>query len=245
MLRTLHALPGLLLALMLAITAGTGAILAGNAALDTASGPMETTAMSVAEIAQRVAGQVSGVEKITRTPSGRIRVTHLVDGRPRAVFVDPGSGGPVAADVVSPAFRAITNLHRAWLSGDGGRLAAGLSAFAMLVLGASGLLLLRRTFGGWRDLLRPFRGAGSRRWHAELGRLAVAGLLLSSATGLHMSLVGFELLPDGSADYVMMSGSGGSPRQLGCWRVLRRSLSQNCARWRCLIRPIPPTRSGS
>lgn len=213
MLRQWHALPGLFLALVLAITAGTGAILAGQAALDAATAPRVAEAtISLAALAETITTQIPGVEKITRTPSGRVRVTHLEQGRPRSVLVDPTTGVPSAADTTSPTMRVITNLHRAWLSGDGGRLVAGLSAFVMLLLCLTGLLMLKRMFGGWSALLRPFRGDGIRRWHLELGRIAVVGLLLSSATGLHMSLVGFEILPDGATADVFVTASGEAPR---------------------------------
>jgi len=213
MLRQWHALPGLFLALLLAITAGTGAILAGQAALDAATAPVVTAeALSLGQLTQRITGEIASVEKITRTPSGRVRVTHLENGRPHSVFVDATSGKMIAVDTASPSMRFITNLHRAWLNGDGGRLVAGLLALAMLVLGITGLLTLRRSFGGWAALLQPFRGSGMRRWHLELGRIAVAGLLLSSVTGLHMSLVGFEIVPDGASPDIFVSASGEAAR---------------------------------
>lgn len=151
---------------------------------------------------------------LTRTASGRLRVTHLDQGRPRAVFVDAMTGAPGALDTTSATLRTLTNLHRSWLVGDGGRLAAGLGALFMLVLSLTGLLLLQRSLGGWTRLFRRLPGEGMRRWHLELGRFAAAGLILSSATALHMSLVGFELIADGAADDVFVIASGEAPRPL-------------------------------
>lgn len=241
MLRSWHALPGMVLALLLAITAGTGAILASQAALEATSAPQDVApSMSLAELAHRITMQIPDVEKITRTPSGRLRVTHLENGRPRNVLVDPKTGAPMAPESASPTLRLITNLHRAWLSGDGGRFVAGLSAVAMLMLGLTGLLLLRRVAGGWAALLRPFRGDGIRRWHLELGRLALAGLLLSSVTGIHMSLVGFDILTDGATEDVFVSGSGEQPRPL---RALDGLASLSLADLREIVLPDPADRS--
>lgn len=213
MLRQWHALPGLIFGLVLAMMAGTGAILAGRAAQEAATAPwVSDNSISLADLAQTITDRIPGVEKISRTPSGRVRVTHLEQGRPLQVFVDPTTGRPGPVDMASPGLRLVTNLHRALLSGDGGRFITGLSALVMLVLGLSGLLMLRRMFGGWAGLLRPFRGDGIRRWHLELGRLAVAGLLLSSATGFHMSLIGFEILPDGATGDAFVTASGDPPR---------------------------------
>ncbi|OYU49396.1 MAG: nitric oxide synthase [Rhizobiales bacterium PAR1] len=217
MLRRWHALPGLFLALMLAVTAGTGAILAFEAAIEARSAPVvaEET-VSLADLAARITAQVPGVEKITRTPSGKVRVTHLDNGRPQSSFVDPATGQLLGPDVTPAMLRSITNLHRAWLSGDGGRLVAGLSALAMLVLTITGLLLLKRLVGGWGRLIRSFSGTGARRWHLELGRVAVAGLLFSSVTAIEMSLVGFEIIPDGSTtEETFVTASGGARIPLG------------------------------
>lgn len=217
MLRKFHSLPGLWLALMLAITATTGAILAFDAATDAATAPAETgAAIDLAGFAERITARLPDVEKITRTPTGRIRVTYAEDGLPRTMFVDPASAEPLGPKTASPTLRTITNLHRAWLGGDVGRLAAGLSALAMLALTLTGLVLLKRQLGGWAKLARPIRLEGARRWHLETGRFAMAGLLLSAATGLYLSLAGFELVPDGTnrAD-VLVVGSGAAPRPLG------------------------------
>lgn len=217
MLRKWHALPGLFLALVLAVTGGTGAILAFDAFVEARSAPMvaEET-VTLADLADRIAARFPGVEKITRTPSGRVRVTYQEGGRPRTAFVDPQTASPVEGEATSDIMRTITNLHRAWLSGDGGRLAVGLSAGAMLVLALTGLLLLRRLLGSWRKAIQPLSGRGARRWHLELGRLAVAGLLLSSVTGIEMSLVGFEVIPDAAAGQDrFVTGSGGTRAPLG------------------------------
>jgi len=68
----------------------------------------------------------------------------------------------------------------------------------MLMLSVSGALLLARRLGGWRNLLRPLRGTFSQRWHAEVGRLALLGLLLSALSGLYMSATTFGFIADGS-----------------------------------------------
>lgn len=237
MLRAWHALPGMVLALLLAITAGTGAILAGKAALDAASAPQNVDmSISLADLAQRITSQIAGVETIILTPAGRVRVTHLENGRPRTSLVDPGTGAPLALETPAPTLRLITNLHRAWLSGDGGRLLAGFSAIAILMLSLTGLLLLRRVAGSWGSLLRPFRGAGIRRWHLELGRVALVGLLLSSVTGIHMSLVGFDILTDGATEDVFVSASGEPARPLS---TLQGLASLSLADLREIVLPDP------
>ena len=57
MLRRIHSLPGLVLALALAVTAATGAILSVVPALDRASTPTIPAATSVADLAAAVAAR--------------------------------------------------------------------------------------------------------------------------------------------------------------------------------------------
>lgn len=54
----------------------------------------------------------------------------------------------------------------------------------MTALSVTGLMLLARRLGGYTKLFRPIKGSASERWHSELGRLALVGLLLSSLSGL-------------------------------------------------------------
>ncbi len=111
--------------------------------------------------------------------------------------------------------RTVTNLHRSFLLGDGGRVAAGLGAAAVLVLCISGAMLLATRLGGWSAILRPSRGTLSQRLHCELGRFAVIGLILSALTGCCMSLATFGVLPDGAvaevAALVLPSGAARLP----------------------------------
>jgi sulfite reductase (NADPH) flavoprotein alpha-component len=69
----------------------------------------------------------------------------------------------------------------------------------MLVLALSGVALVARRAGGWRHWFAPLRGPLSGRLHVEIARIAVFGLVLSSATALGMTASTFDLLPDGGA----------------------------------------------
>jgi sulfite reductase (NADPH) flavoprotein alpha-component len=67
----------------------------------------------------------------------------------------------------------------------------------MLVLSLSGAALVARRAGGWRRWFAPLRGPLAGRLHVEIARIAVLGLVLSSATALWMTASTFDLLPDG------------------------------------------------
>lgn len=199
MLRKLHSLPGLIAALLLVVLAVSGALLALEPARDRLGATVPAAGeISVATLAARVGRHYPGVEQIQRSPSGAVIVYYSQDGRTGADRVDPRTGGRVAAYAPSSFSRSVKKLHRSLFLDKPGRAATGAAAVIMLLLALSGAALLARRAGGWRALLRPLHGRGGARWHAEAGRLALAGLLLSSLTGIYLSAATFGLAPEGA-----------------------------------------------
>ena len=155
--------------------------------------------ISIAELAGRIAGIAPGVEQIKRLPSGKVVAFYAGTDGPAAMVVDPSSGEPVSTYAPSAFERWTTNLHRSFFLGDGGRMAAGAAAFALLVLTLSGLQMTARRMGGWARLLDRSRGSVMERLHADLGRLAMPGLIVSTLTALFLSLTTFGVIPDGQS----------------------------------------------
>jgi len=199
MLRQFHSLPGLIAALLVMILAISGAVLSVDPALErlhntsTAAGQL-----NVGQLAEGVAHHFPGVEQIQRTASGTVIVYYNRDGQSGAETVDPLTGQGLAPYAPSTFTRWVKDLHRALFMGTPGHGVSGVGALFMLILAVSGALLLARRLGGWRNLLRPLRGTFSQRWHAEVGRLALLGLLLSAVSGLYMAATTFGLTADGS-----------------------------------------------
>ncbi len=212
MLRRTHSLPALIAALLLAVLAISGAILSVNPAIERLGTTVPGSGqINVATLADRVGQHYSGVEQIQRSPSGSIVVYYSNDGGAGAERIDPLSGQGIGPYAPSGFTRWVKNLHRSLLADTPGRAVAGLSALTMLVLCLSGMALLVKRVGGWRQLMRPLRGNFSQRWHAEVGRAAVLGLLLSALTGLYMSAATFGLVADGTQnepDFPIVATSG-------------------------------------
>jgi sulfite reductase (NADPH) flavoprotein alpha-component len=214
MLRRLHSLPGLFAALLIAALALTGAFLAFASIVERSAIIVPATGqVSVASLAGAVQSRHAEVERIVRTASGSVIVYYFEADMPGAELVDPRTGAAIGPHEPSNLTRTITNLHRSFLMGDAGRVAAGLGAAAMLLLCVSGALLLAARLGGWAAILRPSRGTFAQRLHCELGRLAVLGLTLSAVTGCWMSLATFGVLPDGAAaEVAALVAPGGGAR---------------------------------
>ncbi len=220
MLRRLHSLPGLVLAVALAVTAATGAVLSVVPALDRLSTPAISRGTSVADLAAAVSARHEAVASI------RVRVTGVVtasvtDGEASGVEkIDPTTGAGLGPYAPSSSLRFLTDLHRAFGFGSDGRIAAAISAVAMLVVVVSGLALLARRMGGWRALTRPVRGSTAERLHGEAARIAAIGLIVSSLTGLWMSASTFGFLPE-AASVETATASGGKAMAVGRLAALR------------------------
>lgn len=199
MLRVVHRWPGLLAALLLTVLALSGAALSLFPAAERLAAPQAEATLSVADLAGRIQTAYPQVEQIRRAPSGRITAYWFEDGQPGAAVIDPASGLGVASADPNPLQRWLTNLHRSLFLGDGGRIAMAAGAAAMLLLSVSGIFLVARRAGGWRQWFAPLRGPLAGRLHVEIARVAVVGLLLSSATALWMTASTFDLLPDGAS----------------------------------------------
>lgn len=212
MLRQFHSLPGLIAALLLVILALSGAILSLNPALERASATIPADGqISVATLADRVGQHHIGIEQIQRTASGSIIAYYARDGQTGATYIDPLSGQALAPYAPSAFSRWMRDLHRSLFTGTPGRAVAGLSALSMLILSLSGIALLAKRQGGWRQIMRPLRGSFSQRWHGEIGRIVVLGLLLSALTGIIMSAATFGLISDGmqsEPDFPTATASG-------------------------------------
>ncbi|MDR6917104.1 sulfite reductase (NADPH) flavoprotein alpha-component [Pseudomonas sp. 3296] len=199
MLRQFHSLPGLIAALLVMLLAISGAILSVDPALERLhSTSTPAGQLNVGQLAGRVASHFPGVEQIQRTASGTVIVYYNHNGQAGAEKVDPMTGQGLAPYEPSAFSRGVKELHRSMFLGTPGHGVSGVGALFMLMLSVSGALLLVRRLGGWRNLLRPLRGTFSQRWHAEVGRLALLGLLLSALSGLYMSATTFGFIADGS-----------------------------------------------
>ncbi len=196
MLRRLHSTLGLIAALLLLVVALTGAVLSVFPTIERAAAPADG-GVDVATLAGRVVATVPGVESLVRDPSGAIVAYHRVGDAQRVSRIDPASDKILAAYEASAIQRWVKNLHRRLLLDDAGRAAIGVTAACMLVILVCGLLLLVRQMGGWRRLAGRLRGDSLQRLHNEPARLALAGLVLSAATGVLMSLASFGLIPEG------------------------------------------------
>ena len=207
MIRSLHRWPGLIAAALLVVLSLSGATLSVFPALETVRTPAQTEAgLSVAKLAARIQAAYPGVEQIRRAPSGRITAYWFDGGMPGAAVIDPATGLGVGSADMPAAERWLKTLHRSLFLDDAGRIAAAAAAAAMLVLSLTGMVLVVRRTGGWRQVLAPLKGSLSGRLHVEIARLSIVGLLLSSTTALWMSASTFGYAAGGRRSAALPGG---------------------------------------
>ncbi len=221
MLRRLHSLPGLVLALLLVAVAVTGAALSVVPTLDRWTTPAIERGVSVAALAEAVAARHEAVSTIRVRSTGVVTAAYT-DGETSGVErIDPATGAGLGEQRVSPTVRFLTDLHRALAFGETCRTAVAVGGVAMLILALTGLPLTARRLGGWRSFFGPIRGHGAERLHGELARLAVVGLLLSSLTAAWMSASTFGFLPERGGDLPAVTASEAAPSPVGGLAALK------------------------
>ncbi len=220
--RRVHAFAGLAGFVLVIFMAATGFVLSLRPLLDAATTAPAAAALNVADVAAQAAAHVPGIERLTRSAAGQL-VAYGHDGAARtAQIIDPNTGASIGPYAPSPVFSFFTELHRSLFLGGMGHVASGIASLAILVLALSGVFLLVRKMGGWRQLLRRSRGTGAQRLHTTLARAAVLALLLTAATGAYMSAVYFELTPSGETEFAFApAGAGTTPAPVASLAGLR------------------------
>ena len=192
--RQIHRWLGLVAGTVALVLGLTGAVLSLDPVLSRWQAQPTPAGLTVAQLADRVAANTPGAEEIRRLPSGEVVVYAFDNGQARASRVDPASGQVLGAYQPSATMRWFKNLHRSFLLGDAGRWAAAGIALAMGLISVSGLVLLARRLGGWRQLAGRVRGTLTQRLHVVTGRVVLVVLLLTSVTALTLSAATFGLV---------------------------------------------------
>nr|WP_319389160.1 PepSY domain-containing protein [uncultured Cohaesibacter sp.] len=221
----IHKITGLFLLPLVLVLSLSGAALSIYPVLERSSQPLESAAsLSVAEMADVVKEAHPGTSQIVRRASGQVIAYYYENGVSGAELFDPSTGADLGPYQPSQTQIWLTDLHRSLFLGDGGRMTAGFGAAVMVLICVSGLIMLKRRMGGWKQLFGPVRGTLSQRLHLEVARIAVAGLSLSALTGLYMTAATFGLAPDGSgADAAFPTVNGGTPAQIISLEGLRET----------------------
>ncbi|MEW7009751.1 PepSY domain-containing protein [Lentilitoribacter sp. EG35] len=195
--RFIHSLSGIVAAIFISVIAMMGAYLSVGPVIDQFS-VASTTDLSVADIAGIANKKIHGVERIERKASGEILVHAFTQDGAITSILDPRTNELMTQATHSKFTGFVTELHRSLFLGDLGRGLTGLSAFLLILITYSGLVMLAKRMGGWSKIFGAARGSKSQRQHIDIARLTMVGFSISALTGLYMSLATFGIIAEPS-----------------------------------------------
>ncbi len=187
MIRILHRWPALIALAFITTLAISGAILALFPALDATTTPANKPNQTVAELAAKAMALHPHLDQIRRAPSGRITLWWFEGNTAASSVFDPVTGQDAGSADTLALQTWMTEFHRALFLDDTGRWVTAVAALAMLVLAATGSMLVAARMGGWGKWFARTNGPLSARLHTELSRVAVLCLGISALTALWMT----------------------------------------------------------
>lgn len=202
-LRKIHSLTTLLAAVFILILTLSGVLLAISPISESVKSMLVYSGserdISLARLAENSIAHYPNAEQIVRSATGQVVVYYMADnGDFAADIINPLTGQSIAPYGDSPSLlNEVRYFHRSLMLGDVGRMLVGIVSGLLLVILISGIPLLAKFLGGWKRLFKPLKGSPASCLHGFLARIVLLPLLLSSLSGVYLSLVRFEYLSGG------------------------------------------------
>ncbi len=154
--------------------------------------------LSLAETLETLNKSYDEVLSISRDRNGFVSVTAIIEGENDAFYVDPFTGKKMG-DIIQkkPLFQFATNLHRSLFLKSTGRFLIGIASFLLILISISGVVLIAKRQGGYKHFFSPVvRENFSHYYHVIYARFALIPLLILALTGVYLSLLRFDIIPD-------------------------------------------------
>lgn len=121
-----------------------------------------------------------------------------LNGDDVTVYVDPRTGKSLGVpQKKSEFFQWVMSFHRSLFLNELGRFFIGLTAFLLLLITVSGIvLIIQRQRGIKRFFTKIVRENFAQYYHVTLGRLLLIPILIITLSGTYLSLVRFKIIPD-------------------------------------------------
>ena len=156
-------------------------------------------AISVAQIIPALKQQHAEITDV-RIDANDFVIAKIIDtnGKNEEIYIDPKTGKSIAKfEKKSAFFEWVTNLHRSLFLHETGRFLVGLTAFLLLLIAASGtVLVIQRQRGIKRFFTKVVKENFAQYYHVVLGRLSLILILTIALSGTYLSLVRFKMFPE-------------------------------------------------
>ncbi|RKR12129.1 sulfite reductase (NADPH) flavoprotein alpha-component [Maribacter vaceletii] len=154
--------------------------------------------LSLAETIKTLNKTYEEVLAISRDRNGFVSITAIVGGKNETFYVDPFTGEKLGNLIQKkPLFQFATNLHRSLFLKSTGRFLIGMASFLLILISISGIILIAKRQGGYKHFFASVvRENFSQYHHVIYARLSLIPLLIIALTGVYLSLLRFNIIPD-------------------------------------------------
>ncbi len=198
--RISHLMLAIVASLFLLVASITGAILA----VEPISNKIRSydidhaDELTLAETLANLNAQYDEILSISRDRNGFVRVLAIVNGESEQFYVNPFTGENLGAPIEKARiFQFTTSLHRSLFLKAPGRFFIGLVSFLLFLIAVSGIVLIAKRQGGVRYFFAPVvRENFSQFNHVVYARITLLPIVVLSLTGLYLSLLRFNLIPE-------------------------------------------------
>jgi sulfite reductase (NADPH) flavoprotein alpha-component len=198
--RNSHLMLALVASLFLLVASVTGVILA----VEPISNKIRSydidhaDELTLAETLANLNAQYDEILSISRDRNGFVSVLAIVNGENEQFYVNPFTGEKLGSPIEKARiFQFSTSLHRSLFLKAPGRFLIGLVSFLLFLIAVSGIVLIAKRQGGVRYFFAPVvRENFSQFNHVVYARITLLPIFVLSLTGLYLSLLRFNLIPE-------------------------------------------------
>ncbi|MGS0524508.1 PepSY domain-containing protein [Zobellia nedashkovskayae] len=195
-----HLIFAIISSLFLLIASVTGVILA----VEPISNKMESYSisgadeLSLAETLENINTKYEEVLAVTRDRNGFVSATVIIDGKNDEFYIDPFTGDKLGNLIQKKASFSICYQPPPILFlKSTGRFLIGFASFLLILISISGIVLIAKRQGGYKQFFAPVvRENFSQYNHVVYARFSLIPLLVLAITGVYLSLLRFDVIPD-------------------------------------------------
>ena len=131
-------------------------------------------------------------------------------------YINPKNGKKIA-DIPERKifFEFVTNLHRSLFLKTTGRILVGITSFLLFLITVTGFLLLIKRQAGIKHLFSEIiKEQGVQYYHALTGRFMLIPIVIITLTGVYLSLLRFEFIPESPGEKIAYLVENGGEKKV-------------------------------
>ncbi|WBL25264.1 PepSY domain-containing protein [Zunongwangia sp. HGR-M22] len=183
------------------IASVTGIILAfepiDHAALDYQ--PVDTSELQISEVIRTLQSNYDEVLSLEVDEQGfAIASVFSMEGDSGDFYINPKTGEKIGElKGQSSLFKFATSLHRSLFLKSAGRIFVGITSFLLFLISITGLILVIKRQQGFKAIFdKIVRENFYSYYHIYLGRLSLIPIIIITVTGVFLSLLRFNIIPE-------------------------------------------------